>query len=328
MTHGETQEPMVLIIRSEEEAWAALERAVSGAGFPDDLQLRFDGWPTFELGFAGRDWHSTVPTRIMPPLLDVQKDINRAYAHIRYGEFNLRRLKEEEREELEVVVEVKDGSSVFSANLWDHFTRIAETAIGRMSGDQAVIVVLGLALAIVAPVMYKAWLASRERQRETESRVELSRQETERMKIMAEAMRHHPPLRSISEDVEMTTNRLLKAARPGDTVELKGIPLSAEEAGQLVQAERERAREVELAGAFMILGNRTDKGDGFRITVKRVSDDLQLSADVPPDLNWDQKQAIQAAEWSKKAVYLEISAEMLRESVTRAEVISARPVAD
>jgi hypothetical protein len=69
-----------LIIHNEEDAWALLEAAVSGSGHLDARRLKFKGWPIWSLDAKGRDWYSTVPTRIMPPLLDVQKDVNRAYA--------------------------------------------------------------------------------------------------------------------------------------------------------------------------------------------------------------------------------------------------------
>ena len=317
-----------LVIRSEEDAWQVLEKAVNGEEFPDNLLLRFDGWPSFKLDVSGRDWHSTVPTRVMPSLLEVQKDINRAYAHIRYDDFNLRRLKEEERDDLEVVVKVKEGSSVFDADLWNQFSRMAEAAVVRMSGDQIVISVLGVALTIMAPVMFKAWLASREKDREEETRVQLSKEETQRLQVMAEAMRQHPPLEVVRDDAVATTNKLLKVARPGDNIEMKGVQIPAEEAQELAQPERERAKEIELEGDFRVLGNRTDKGAGFRVTVQRIADGLTVSADVLAELAWDQKEAIQQAEWSKTAVHLEIRAEMLRETFSRAVVLSAKAAED
>ena len=313
----------MLIIRSEEDAWHALERAVAEGGFPDGLQLRFDGWPSFKLDVSGRDWNSTVPTRVMPSLLEVQKDINRAYAHIRYDDFNLRRLKEEERDDLEVVVKVKKGSSIFDADLWNQFSKMAEAAIGRMDGNQTVIAVIGVALTIMTPVVFKAWLKNRTEQREMDTRVQLSKEETQRLQVMAEAMRQHPPLEVVRDDAVATANKLLKAARPGDNISMKGVQISAEDARELVQPERERANEIELAGDFTVLGNRTDKGDGFRVTVRRIGDGLTVSADVPKELPWAQQEAIQKAEWLKAAVHLEIRAEVLRESFSKAVVLSA-----
>lgn len=319
---------MKLLITSEEDAWQALERATQGDGFPEGVDLEFKNWPIFQMDFKGRDWDSTVPTRVMSPLLEIQKDINRAYTSIKYGDSNLRKLKDEERDELEVVVKVEKGSSIFDADLWKQFSSMAEVAIGRMNGDQIVITVLGVALAITAPVMYKAWLASRQKEKEIANQLELSKQETERLKVFSEAVKSSPSLQTVREDAQATHNRLLKAVKPGDSVTMKGIELRSDEVAALVQPERERAQDIFIEGVFVLLGNRTDKSDGFRITVKRLSDQLTLNADVPLELPYEQQKIIQNAEWTKGKIKLSITASVLRKSISQAIVASAEEVLD
>lgn len=280
------------------------------------------------MDIKGRDWHSTVPTRVMGPLLEVQKDINRAYAQIKYSEFNLRKLKDEERDELEVVVKVEEGSSIFDAELWQQFSRMAEAAIGRMNGNQVVITVLGIALAIVAPVMYRAWLAARQKEKEIETQVALSQQETARLQVFADAIKAVPALQVVREDALATNNRFLKAVKPGDRLDMKGVELQGDEAAALAQPEREHAQDIFIDGVFLVLGNRTDKSNGFRITVRRVSDQLTLNADVPLELPYEQQQLIQKAEWSKGKVRLSITASLLREAVSHAIVGSAEEFAE
>lgn len=315
---------MKLVITSEDEAWAALERATSGEGFPDDVEIEFKNWPIFKMDIRGRDWNSTVPTRVMAPLLEVQKDINRAFTSVKYNEFNLRKLKDEERDELEVVVKVQKGSSIFDAELWKQFSHIAEAAIGRMNGNQIVISVLGVALAIAAPLMYKAWLNYRLKEKQVEASIELSKQETERLKIFKEATEIRPQLQAIRDDTQATHNRLLKAIKPGDSVSMKGIDLKSDEVAEIVQPERDHAEDVHIDGIFTILGNRTDKSDGFRITVMRVTDHLAFNAEVPLELPYGQQQIIQKAEWSKSRIQLSIIASSLHGNIVHAVVNSAK----
>lgn len=326
-----------LIIRNEADAWEVLEAAISGDKHFDIKNVQFEGWPTWSLDATGRDWHSTVPTRIMPPLLDVQKDINRAFASVQYGDPNLRRLREEDRDSLEVVVKVEKGSSIFTADLSDQLNKIAQAALERMNGTEALIAVLGVGLMITSTVMYKAWLATRLKEKELQSRtvleskdielrIQQSQEETRRLGIMRDAVVREPRLQIVNDDTQATANRLLKAARPGDTIAVRGVPMTAEEAHEIAQPERERAKELEIQGDFRIIGNRTDKGAGFRVTVQRASDGLQFAADVLAELAWDDKQAIQKAEWSKSSVALTIEAEMLREKITRAVISSAKPI--
>ncbi|MGQ0700540.1 MAG: hypothetical protein ACT4PZ_20150 [Panacagrimonas sp.] len=135
---------MRLTIRSEDDAWALLNRALSGEVFDEHTDLKFDGWPVFEMNVQGREWDSSVPTRVMSPLLEVQRDLNRAFAEVRYGSPNLLKLKDEERDQLELVVKVEKGSSDFKAELAKQFTEMARIAIERMDGTQAVITILEL----------------------------------------------------------------------------------------------------------------------------------------------------------------------------------------
>lgn len=312
-----------LVLRSESEAWDALKRAMEGEGFPDDLRVRFDGWPTLTLDVKGRDWHSTVPTRVMPPLMDVQNSINLAYAQVQYNELSTRRLRNEERDSLELVVKVEPGSSLLSSEMWEQLTKVASAAVGRMTGTEIVICVTVIALSAAGGSMFKAWMRSRREARRLTNHLELSREETERLRVMANAVQPRPQLAAVQEEAQAASSQLLKATRAGDVIEIHGVPIAADEAHALAQPERERAKDVELSGHFAILGNRTDKGAGFRITVKRVSDGLTFATDVLPELPASQKDVIRDAEWSKRIVDLVVQAEKLRDSIQRAHVASA-----
>lgn len=317
---------MRIQIKNESDAWELLERATSGELFPDDVQLDFVGWPVFQMGVQGKDWDCTVPTRVMSPLLDVQKDINRAYANVRYGATNLRKLQDEERDDLEVVIKVKKGSSLFDAELWKQLSFIAQAAVGRMNGTEIVVTVLGLGLLFTAPVMYKAWLANRQKEKELDNQISMSEQETERMKVFADAMKMRPVLVAASEDVDITQNRLLKVAKPGDLLGVKSVQVSSQDAEILAKSERARAEDIELDGDFFVLGNRTDISTGFRISVRRMSDSLNVKADVPMELPHEQKLLIQEAEWQKVPIYLSMNASMLRGAISQAVVLSAAKI--
>lgn len=317
---------MDLVIENEEQAWEVLKRATAGEVFPDDVQLVFKGWPVYKMNVKGRDWDSTVPTRIMAPMLEVQKDIHRAYASVRYGEDNLRRLRNEERESLEVVVKVREGSSQFDADLWQQLAAVAQAAVGRMNGTEIVITVLGLGMLLTAPVLYKAWLSGRQRDKELDHQHAMSQLENERLKIFSEAVQRQPILESARDDAAATHNRMLKVARPGDVVAVRNVAVSAQDAEVLAQPERERAEDIVIDGVFAVLGNRTDRSEGFRVTLRRLSDGAVFNADVPIELPHDQQQLIQDAEWGKKTVLLSMNASLLRGAVSQASVFSAQPV--
>lgn len=317
----------VVVVASEADAWALLQEAIAGGGSSTINGVQFSGWPYFEFDVHGRDWHGTVPTRVMQPLLDVQRDINRAYAHAEHIDFNLRRLNAQDRDALEVVLKVKEGSSLFSADISSQLNRVAQAVFGRMTGRQALIAVLGIALLITTPITVKEFLNERAATVHAQAQVELSHEETERLQIMQQALAQHPALETVNADVLATASELLKASRDDDVVTLRGVPLSAADAHTLAQPARERARQFSIAGQFIVIGNKTDLPNGFRVTVRRTSDGLQLKADVPMELAHDAQQAMRDAEWSKSPVEMSIDAESLHDRVVRAVVVSATPVA-
>lgn len=313
-----------LLIRNADDAWAWFQKAVKGEDIPEKLTLRFEGWPTFEMNIKGRDWDSTVPTRVMAPLLEIQKDIHRKYVEMAYGSANLKKLKEEDREQLEIVVKVERGSSDYKAPLDPQLNTLAEKAIKKMTSRDLLIAVLGIALIYGGVEVNKAWVVQRQTEVQAGTTVELSRQETERLRVFEAATKQQPILETARQDFEESQNRLLKTLKPGDKVSLPGVELSSGEAQEITQKERARSESVTITGAFRVLANDATKGNDFRIKVARISDGLTFQATVPFELDSDMKRMIQKAEWSKGAlaVNLDISASMLRGSVTEAEVIN------
>lgn len=312
-----------IVIRSADEAWAWFERAVKGTDVPERLTLRFEGWPTFEMNVKGQDWDCTVPTRVMVPLLEIQKDIHRKYVEIAYGSANLRKLTEEDRDQLEIVVKVSKGSSDYEAPLDPQLNSLAEKAIEKMTSRDLLIAILGIALVWGGVEVNKAWVAERQAAVQAEVTVELSRQETERLKVFEAAVKQQPVLATARQDFEESQNRLLKTLKPGDKAVLPGVQITSGEAKEITHRERARSESVTITGDFRVLANDATKGNDFRIKVARVSDGLVFQATVPFELDADMKRLIQKAEWSKGAlaVKLDMSASMLRGNVTEAEVI-------
>jgi len=306
-----------------------LRKAIEGGDVPDNISLVFDGWPKFKMKVNGTDWHGTVPTRVMGPVLEIQKDLYRAYANVCYGVPNLRRLKDDDRDSLELIVEVEKSSSDYEAPLWKQFNELAKKAIDKMSSRDVVITILGLAVVYGGVEVNKAWVAQRQDETQTEKTVELSKQETERLKVFASAMQQKPTLAEARTDFQASQNRILKTMKPGDKLETKGVVLKSSQASEITHDERARSKVMHISGNFRVLANDASKGVGFRIKVERVNDGLTFSADVPLELSTDEKELIQKAEWSKGAVliHLDVNASKLRDSITNAVVFGAAAIA-
>lgn len=315
-----------ITIRSAQEAWSLFQYASQGGDFPEKIILSFEDWPNFEMKVGGRDWHGTVPTRVMVPLLEVQKDLYRAYMSVCHGTDSLRGLRDEEKDMLELVVEVNKGSSEYMAKMAEQLNELAKTALERMNSRDVALTVVGIALVVGGVEVSKSWIASRQAEKQVEQTVELSKQETERLKIFADATKQSPVLASVQADHEASQNRFLKVLKPRDNIVLQGTSLNSTEAAEITQTERARAKDIEVGGVFRVLANDASRNSGFRIKVQRVRDSLTLSADVPIELSDDEKKLIQQAEWSKgvSLVHLNITASELRGKIVNAVVYGAK----
>ncbi|MGQ0699411.1 MAG: hypothetical protein ACT4PZ_14345 [Panacagrimonas sp.] len=181
-----------------------------------------------------------------------------------------------------------------------------------------------MAIALVGHLGFKAWLESRKQIKGLEVDIVRSQQETKRMEIMASVASTQPVVLNAINSSTETNNRLLKALKPDDKITFKGEHLTGAVAAEVTQPERAASEDIQIDGTFRVLGNRTDKTSGFRITLQRTTDDLVVTADVPDELNVMQKAAIKEAEWGKWLLDVTMNASTLRGTLHSAVVISAK----
>lgn len=172
-----------VVIRSEDDLFDLL-RSLKDPERRDVPDVRFDGWPKWELRIRGEDFNGGVPTRIMPGLLALQKAIDEAYAITVYGA--VKRLTKEDRAKTEIVVHLDEGSTVFSAELWEIFNTFAKSAVSNMDGHQTLIAILGTAGFLGTAWGWKAWLSSQAQAREMDLKIKLSEEETKRQQIVTD----------------------------------------------------------------------------------------------------------------------------------------------
>ena len=124
-----------IIIRNEKDATKWLGRALHDDLLPrKPLKIIFQGWPKFDLSIQGENYNASMPTGIMFPLLEFQKEIRRIYCLAKYETDDLRKLNKRNRKKTEIVIKVEKGSTNISVesfcNFYStlcHFTRYEST---------------------------------------------------------------------------------------------------------------------------------------------------------------------------------------------------------
>ncbi len=329
-----------IIIKNEDDAISLLEKIINGDLIIDPESLRFDNWPKLVLHLEGPKYHQSVTPTVMNGLLDLQREINRAYALARYNTVNTRSLTKKERDELEITVEVEDGSSTLEINLQELLLKFIELTGAKMEPVHVVITVLGVAGMYFGNSAFKGYLEHRRQIREKEIKSEedkilldnfrfVSEEETKRVKMIAELAKQDYRLENIKHSAHDAHTSIVKSVTSADEVEIQGVPIDSHVAHILVQNARRKSKEVRIDGTFILLKVDARKPDEFNVTVRNCDSNEEIDAIVQDDsLSQSYKKCLQEAEWSRKPVKLKINAKIVGDEIRSAIIIDVEPLED
>lgn len=317
-----------LVISSEQDLYAALDRLVAEQAEGKDLHdwdVRFEGWPRYEITIRGEDFDGGIPTRIMPALLDLQRKVDEAHARLVYGD--VRRLSKDERRETELIVRVRPGSSIFSTDLSQVLTNIAQQAIGKMTGTQIVVSILSVAAITGGVLAFKFYLARRQAEKDMDIKLALSAEETRRLEVLGRAIEHsNEVVREQSEAQAKAYDNLLNRLHPTDRIVDGGQTLIDGETGRkLARASRQVSVDSRLDGEFIILS--VDSGGvrgGYKLHVRRKDDEMDLVVSVPEGTLVEQQiRTLQEGEWRKRSLVMQLNTKVRGEKIVEATLVQA-----
>ena len=334
LTPNSLSQETLLIIASEEDAYSYLESARSGTG-RSYTGIHFDGWPSLELLITGDTFNQSITPSVMKGLLEFQSGIYKAYAAAKYGE-TAKRLTEEEREQLEIKVDVNSGSSQLGINFNQIAIHIVDQLTETLPPEEIILLVVFISLLFFGNSAYKNYLEDRRKTRAEDARSEAQKQlleaqkfqteqETKRTEIIAsiakDSIRNARILES-SHDAQHGIHQSLAAgteSRLGDEIALNQNLSKA-----LAANPRKSAKEVRLDGSYRITRIDWSGLGSFKVRVEGIDNGLNLDADVQDDsLDGKHKEAIKAAEWSRQPVWLQVNAKHYSDDDYRAVVIMA-----
>lgn len=327
-----------IIIGSESDAINLLEQVVNGEIEIDPNNLDFNNWPKLVLHLEGPKYHQSVTPTVMNGLLDLQREINRAYALTRYNTSNTRSLTKEERKELEIVVEVEDGSSELEIDLQEILLKFVEMAGAKMEPQHILITVLGVAGMYFGGSIIKNYLDNRRQIRESELKSESdkllisnikfsSEEETKRAKIIADLATRDYRVQNLENFAHDAHTSIVKSTLSAEEAEIQGVSLDKEVANILVKNARRNVEELRIDGTFKLLKVDARDPDKFKVTVRNCDSNEELDAVVQDDsLSRSYKKILQKAEWSRKPVKLKINAKGLGDEIRSAIIIEVEQV--
>lgn len=316
-----------LIVRSEQDAFALLERAVKNEIGDHPIRLKFDKWPLVEIRLDGPGYESTITPDMASALVELQSAINRSYARAVHASDSSRSLTLGERQRLQFKAKVENGSSLITVDLGSFAENVAVEMVSRMQPEILVGTVVGLAIAGGSLLAYKAYLRAHSEDKKvseaTRQAIALSQEETRRLEIFARATAAYPQLQLAARDFDDARQEIVRGTADANSLSVNSLSIDQESARIIAAAKRSEAREVQLNGNYEILETNWRKDSEISLRVINAETGQEFVASMPNDaLNDEQTDLLQAAEWNRTKVYLSINAHELRGTITKARIIS------
>lgn len=327
-----------IVIRSEADAYDILDKASRDEIGPYST-IRFDGWPTLNLYLKGQKFEQSITPTIMRGLLELQKSLYRSYASAKFNA-PTKRLSDAEKEELEIKVSVKGGSSNFEINFQDIAIKLVEQLGAKMNPTEVLYAVVSIAALYFGTSAYKSYLENRKETRAKEVSDETlrksiealsftSEQETKRTQIIAELASKDHRIENIVRLSHDAHTEVVKCLTAGTEARLDGISLPPDISEVLTQNARRKSNEVRLDGSYRLMKLDWSDATRFKVKVFNIGTGLQLDAEVQDDsLTGKYKEALKAAEWSRKPVKLQINAKLMGDDIYRDAVIISAELAE
>ncbi len=323
-------------VSSEDKIYEILEEFLrEGFVYNPEHSLDFDGLPPLRIRLTGEGFNGTITPTVMKVFIEFQKAIYKSYAQARYNTGNINKLTKQEKQDLEIVVKVENGSSIFDINAQVILEKMAVNMANSLTGEQVVLITLGLGAMFFTASSIKLFLNNRKeiRSQEVTSEVELRRleqisalsaQETRRMEILTKAQQREPIIQHIHNYAEDVQNEMLKSFSGATSVQIDGVEFSGEVAGELVKHKRNESVVERLDGVYRVLSVDSSNPLVFKIRVRNTNS-LQEFVSTVQDETFESryKTIIQQAEWNRSPVNLSINAKLIAGEVKEAVVIGA-----
>lgn len=319
--------PNRIKVGSEGAAFELLHRALTKEFAGDNVILSLHNWPKLKISLQGEGYDSTITADIAESLVDVQKRLNRAFAMVALKHASAIHLKDEQRDALKFKAKVEPGSSFITVDLSGALQYVAQSMVGKMNGTEILIGVLGLGTIIASTMITKQFLRDKAGNKnvteETKRAIAMSEQETERHKILAQALSSRAALRHAKVDFDEVRENIVSSIGDADSMKLNGIALDQQSARELARKSRSQSVEVQLNGTYIVSEASFKQEDTTKIALRSVDDGREFSAGFQDEsLDKDQLNALRDAAFSKRPVYLSINGLELRGEVTRATILS------
>lgn len=315
-------------ISSEEDAWRLLEQLLNSSGeTPPPDRISISGWQPELLFFPDGVADYVVLPATARAISEFHATLQRAFAHMAYGEPNASRLRNEDKEKLELRILVKKGSNGY--NVQDHALEfLLNGLVNKMSGEQITLSVVTFLLLYFSGVFGKHWLSLRAQEKrdsaEISARVSLSQEETKRAEIMATALSRRPDMQPVSDIADDGRAALVRGVTRTTRGRVMGTEITGEEARQLISKPKEERTGTKIDGYYEVIKLETENPDGFYGKLRNIETGAEF--DIEMDYNFltdEDISVIFSAAKQKSKIFVVANAWLVGGRISRAMIMRA-----
>jgi hypothetical protein len=323
-------DPKQIKITSEEAAFDAIKEAIETGFGNQSVQLSFENWPHLEIELDGDGYKSTITSPIATAIVDLQTALNRSFALEVHGANSSGYLTDEEKAAIQFKATVDDGCTLIKVDLGKFAETLANAITAKMTPEMLVITVLGSVALACGVVAFKTYLNARTKDKQIGetgvTAIALSKEETARQQILADALTKVPRLAIINDNFNESKNSLIRSISDADTLTVNDVEIDRPLAHAAMTKARTASTDVQLNGTYYVIETNLRHEDEIRIGLRRAQDGKTFTASFQDhSLDGEQIKLLQSAEWGRSAVFLSINATELRGEITSARVVSVAP---
>lgn len=321
----------ILTINNEKAAFDLLQRALLEEFEGTNAVVKLSKWPVLTFSLTGKGYNSTITADVAESISEIQKAVNRAYAATVKNQASATHLTNQEKSSLRFKAKVSKGSSIVSIDLSPAAQAIANNLVGKMTGTEIIISVLGLGAIWGATAVSKQIIKSRADNKNisdsTKHALGMSQEETRKIQVVSDSMARITQLAHAKADFENIGHELLKSVGDADQININGVSVDKKSAYELSRGTRQASKEVQLNGQYTVAEASFKREDATKILVHNLGDGREFSAAFQDDsLEGKQLTMLKDAAFEKKPVFLSINGTELRGQITTATIIEVRKI--
>jgi len=315
-------------IPSEDALWELLARIVENPAVAEEINLlRFVGWNPQLLYFPDEYIGHSVRPSLARAITEFHSSLSKAYALVVYGQPNRLLLKKEDRDALEMLFVVTDGSSGLEA-VAQALDRLTAEMVSKLSGPQVMgIIILVIVLFFgkdMAKEYYAATLEQKADQLASEERIKLSEQETERFRLFREAMEKFGVNPAIKDEADDALKALTRPAAQEDHSRVRGVDLTKHQAQAVLSSGQKEREGRRLDGNYRVIDINTDTEMGYAIKLQDVDTEQEFTAYATyEELTREDIHTIFEVAEKKSVVHALVNAFFVGDRISRAFIVRA-----